>query len=1043
LIAVLALMAGVAYAQPAPQIGPSVATMWPYTQTTGPNLLPSNPFGSVAGGCSLAGWTYHNQGGAEWSAVPDPIGGAESGNCVAQLSNAESSKFVQSASQSLSLSPGFYSIRCNVAAKDNNSGQISIQYVYAGKGTPPSSVKLAFGTNPNDSSGNTPSSLQTVVTGGSSPDPLCINLVNPAAVAVANPNDCKTNAWARTMILLVNAINADPNYHAEILSHHSFPLSTALDPSQDGQDILTYCPAGTTCPPYQAYPIGGSNLLNGYNCRVGGINTAFGANRIYGNNPGWVKPTPHGDLGEVSPSASKVMLWLQTWSKPSGTGYWGFGNGTGLFRLADPDGNIMVRFPNFLHTYIDTLASGADLKVDYRSITGAACAGAPDCGSGQCEMELVSGDSIIAHQCVRPSKTWQTVSGFGFAAKPDADYTVQLAGITSIRPSAQISKLAHIPVAWNGFFDANNWLHKRIPSAFSHANTSSDGLDFSGPILALGFYDTQAAHLDLAGNECVLNGVAGTPLGISSISESGTTVTVATAGPHGLSSGGNIGIAQLHSPLAAAAFDNSNFGPITVTDLTHFTFVAAAGLPSDNNDGVIGGACAGGQGFIGDVARNARLDLYLNYFLGTTDTSAVVQLGHALQEEHGGGILRIDSVNQSFFPWKGYDPELTGSVLSADRAHTGCYCTCTSNANLACAGATDPKNNKTWNVAGYCGPNNSTLGRPSYYVGDLCAPGFFDDLDHRLGGGGSSPPGLGSASTGAQSGDPSFFGMYVHDEPTMEFLSKVQSLTQYIRTYSRSAVTFGAFAGGFMQTPNQLSTWRDVDDVPMVDNYPVAYHLPIGGNSPTTYPTLTPDPTRFPASAGVQQSVWKLLLSVNGNPSASPITPGTRPIGFVLQDWGAPNLTRWATYFQAENMAWQAIFGGANVMMLWSAGTLGELYIRSCPDFGKNAVACQAEHKATVVIPLVQELVQYNPFIVSTSKRSVPGLPAGVFGYESTAKVEEREGAKVLTRVFTANATDSKQCDGESPQRCWAPAGEQGSTRLNEAPWFSDAPSRP
>ncbi|WP_425150809.1 hypothetical protein, partial [Candidatus Binatus sp.] len=110
-IAMLALMARVANAQPAPQLGPSVATMWPYTQTTGPNLLPSNPFGTVAGGCSLASWTYHNQGGAEWSAVPDPIGGAESGDCVAQLTNAESSKFVQSASQSLSLSPGFYSIR--------------------------------------------------------------------------------------------------------------------------------------------------------------------------------------------------------------------------------------------------------------------------------------------------------------------------------------------------------------------------------------------------------------------------------------------------------------------------------------------------------------------------------------------------------------------------------------------------------------------------------------------------------------------------------------------------------------------------------------------------------------------------------------------------------------------------------------------------------------------------------------------------------------------------------------------------------------------
>ena len=186
----------------------------------------------------------------------------------------------------------------------------------------------------------------------------------------------------------------------------------------------------------------------------------------------------------------------------------------------------------------------------------------------------------------------------------------------------------------------------------------------------------------------------------------------------------------------------------------------------------------------------------------------------------------------------------------------------------------------------------------------------------------------------------------------------------------------------------------------------------------------------------MQQSVWKLLLSVNGNPTTSPITPGTRPIGFVLEDWGAPNLTRWATFFQAENMAWQAIFGGANVMMLWSAGTLGELYIRSCPDFGKNAIACQAEHKATVAIPLLQELVQYNPFIVSTDKHAVPGLPAGVFGYESTAKVEERDGSKVQTRVFTANATASKQCDGETPQRCWAPAGEQGSTRLNEAPWF-------
>ena len=285
--------------------------------------------------------------------------------------------------------------------------------------------------------------------------------------------------------------------------------------------------------------------------------------------------------------------------------------------------------------------------------------------------------------------------------------------------------------------------------------------------------------------------------------------------------------------------------------------------------------------------------------------------------------------------------------------------------------------------------------------------------------------------------------MYVHDEPTMEFLPKVQGLAQYIRTYSRSAVTFGAFKGGWAETPNQLSSWRDVDDVPMVDNYPIAYNLPIGGNSPTSYPTLTPDPTRFPASAGVHQSVWKLLLSVNGNPATSPITPGTRPIGFVLEDWGAPNLTRWPTFLQTENMAWDAIFSGANVLMLWSAGTLGEFYIRSCPDYGKNALACQAQHKATVVIPLIEELVQYNPFIVSANKHTVPGLPAGVFGYESTATVQERDGSKVETRVFTANTTDAKQCDGETPPRCWAPAGQQGSTRLNEAPWFSDAPSRP
>ena len=803
-VAALALLAGVARAQPAPQLGPSVATMWPYTQTTGGNLLPSNPFGTVGGGCSLAGWKFLNQNSTVWSAVPDPMGGVESGNCVAKITDAASSKIAQSASQSLTLSPGFYSIRCNIASTDNDSEQMSIQYIYAGNGAPPTSVKLIFGTDPNDPTGYTASSLRTVVTGGSSPDPLCINLVNPAftavtnPAAVTNPNDCHTSAWARTIGDLVNMINADPNYHATILKRSStYILADALSPSQRGQDILTFCPTGATCPPYQAYPVNGANLLSGYNCRVGGFNTPFGTQRIFGNAPQWVDPTPHGDLGEVGSNASKVSINLMTWSQPTGTGYWGMGSGTGLFRLTDPDANLMVRFPNYLHTYVDTLTSGADLRVDYRSVTGAACSGTPDCVSGRCEMELLSGSSIVAHQCVTPRTAWQTVTGFGFSGKADGDYTVQLAGIASITPSAKISKLAHIPVAWNGFFDANNWLHKRLPGFFSHANTSRDILDFSGPLLALGFYDTQAFHLDLAGNECVLNGVAGTPIGISSISETGTTVTVATVAPHGLSSGRRAGIAQLHSPLASAAYNNSEMGPITVTDSTHFTFTAATtGLPSDTNDGVVGQFCGGGQGFIGDIARNARLDLYLNYFLGLAPTPAIVQLGNALQEESGGGILRIDAVNGAFYPWKGYDPELTGNVLSADPVNTGCYCTCGPQASPACVGATNPLRNSTWNVAGYCGPNNATLGRPTYYSSNLCAATQFDDLDHRLGGEGSNPPGLGSASTNVQTGDPSFFGMYVLDEPNMEFLPKVQSLAQYIRTYSRSTAIFGTFGGG-------------------------------------------------------------------------------------------------------------------------------------------------------------------------------------------------------------------------------------------------------
>jgi hypothetical protein len=1034
-IAAIAMFAGVTYAGPAPQLGPNLETMWPYTQTTGASLLPSNPFGTISGGCSLAGWSFQNVDQVVWSALPDPIGGVENGNCVAQIINASSSRLVDAASQTLNLSPGFYAIRCNIASTGNSAEQLSIQYVYAGGGTPPTSVKLHFGTDPSDPTGQTPSSLQTVVTDATSPDPLCINLENPGIPP--HPNDCKTITWAKTIGQLVSLINAHPNYRAAISGNRANAPAKGLDPSQGGQNILTSCPSGATCPPYQAYPINGANENFGYHCRVGGMNTGFRTDLVFGNHPQWVTPAPHSELGEVSPSGSKVRFEIGTFGQPSGTGRWGFGKGMGLFRLADPVANLMVRFPNYLHTYVDTLAGGADLQVDYRSVSGAACSRAPDCASGQCEMELLSGDSVVAHRCITLRPTWQTVTGFGLAGMADGDYTVRLGGIASSTPSATISKVAHIPVAWNGYFDANNWLHKRIPGTSQRAKSSNDISDFSGPLLALGFYDTQRAALNVANNECILNGVAGTPVNISSISETGGTVTVETATPHGLSSGGKAAIAQLHLPLAAAAYDNSNFGPIEVTDYRHFTFAAAAGLPSDQNDGVVGIACSSGQGFIGDVARNARLDLYLNYLLGVTATDAIVQLGVALQEEPGGGILRIDSVNNAFFPGNtAYDPERTGRVLSADPANTGCYCTCGPTANPRCTAATDPLRNSTWNVAGYCGPNNATLGRPSYYAGNLCAPTMFDDLAHRLGAGGSDPPGLGSASTTVPTGDPSFFGMYVNDEPTLQFLRPVQTLVQYIRTYSRSAATFGTFGNGWPQTPNQLSVWRDVDDVPMVDNYPVAFNLPIGGVSPTAYPTLTPGPTPFPPNEGVQQTVWKLLLSVNGDPTTSPITPGTRPIGFVLQDWGAPTLAKWPTFFQAENMSWDAIFGGANVLMFWTAGILGEYYIRSCPDFGANPRACQAQHKATVVIPLLREFDLYNPFIVSTDKHAVRGLPAGVLGYESSAKVQTRNGPTVETRVFTANTTATSLCDSESPQRCWAPAGQQGSTRLNEAPWF-------
>jgi hypothetical protein len=1029
-------LAGVAHSQPQPQLGPSVETMWPYTQTTGGNLFFSDPFGTISGGCNLARWKSRDANGVVWSALRNPTGGVENDNCVAQATNSMAAQNLGAArSEPLAVSPGFYSIRCNIASINNSSEQLSVQYIYPGNGKSPDSVKLIFQADPNDPTDQTASSLQTIVSGGSSPDPVCINLENPAIPG--NPNDCNTKVWAKTIDDLVKAINAKPNYHATSEARYATTRAKGLAPSEDGQDILTFCPSGAQCPPYQAYPVEGANQMVGYNCRVVGVNTAFGTNRIVGNAPHWVNPTPHGDLGEVVESASNVSVTLQTYGQSTGTAYWGMGRGTGLLRLADPPANLMVRFPNYLHTYVDTLAGGSDLQVDYRSVTGAACSPTPNCSSGQCEMELLGGHSIVAHKCVTPRVAWQTVTGFGLGKMADGDYTVQLSGISSSTPSARISKVAHIPVAWNGFFDVSNWLHKRIPGSFSHANTTSDMLDFSGPLLALGFFDTQLATPNLADNECILNGVAGKPVSISSLSEAGTKVTVATKTPHGLSTGATAAIAQLHAPLAAAAYDYRNIGPITVEDATHFTYIAkTAGLPSNTDDGVVGHSCRVGRGFIGDVARNARLDLYLNYFLSGTPTDSIVQLGNALQEEPNKGVLRIDGINQAFNPWKGYDPEQTGNALSADPANTGCYCTCERKVSPMCLGPTNPLKNSTWNVAGYCGPNNSTIGQPSYYSGDSCAGELFDDLDHRLGGEGNNPPGLGSASDTVRTGDPSFFGMYAFDEPKMEFLRKAQSLTQYVRTYSRSTPIFGAFEAGWMQTPNQLSIWRDVADLPMIDNYPIVSNYPIGGSSPTAYPTLRPGPNSFPSSEGVQQSVWKLLLSVNGDPTTSPITPGTRPIGFIEQNWGAPSLAKWPTFSQAENMSWLAVIGGANVLMLWSAGARGEYWIHSCPDFGTNPLACQAEHKATVVIPLFQELVRDNPFIVSSDKHAVPGLPAGVFGYESTATVQTHTGLAVETRVFTANATDSRQCDNESSQRCWAPAGQPGSTRLNEAPWF-------
>ena len=130
--------------------------------------------------------------------------------------------------------------------------------------------------------------------------------------------------------------------------------------------------------------------------------------------------------------------------------------------------------------------------------------------------------------------------------------------------------------------------------------------------------------------------------------------------------------------------------------------------------------------------------------------TAIVQLGKALQEEPGGGILRIDAVNDAFYPWKGYDPELTGNVLSADQANTGCYCTCALERETRHAPARPTRSQQDLEYRRLLRAEQLDARPPVLLRRRLLCAVFFDDLDHRLGGGGTNPPGLGSASTGAQ-----------------------------------------------------------------------------------------------------------------------------------------------------------------------------------------------------------------------------------------------------------------------------------------------------
>ena len=148
------------------------------------------------------------------------------------------------------------------------------------------------------------------------------------------------------------------------------------------------------------------NLLDGYDCRVGGDEHRIRhQSDCIGNSPGWVSPTPHWDLGEVSPSASKVLLWLQIMvTRPSGTGYWGLGKGTGLFRWPIPTRTSWCASRIFCTPTSTRSPSGADLKgglsiCHRRGVLGHAGLLIRDNARWNC----CSGRSIVAHQCVTPA----------------------------------------------------------------------------------------------------------------------------------------------------------------------------------------------------------------------------------------------------------------------------------------------------------------------------------------------------------------------------------------------------------------------------------------------------------------------------------------------------------------------------------------------------------------------------------------------------------------------------------------------------------------